>query len=96
MHIKLLIFAAAIALVAGVGSASAGENFATIEGVSASALSPAEMDAVRGQRTLRVRPGDGPGGPAPTQVLLLFGKIPEAAFPGLMVAEAQQPVADVF
>ena len=35
MHIKLLVSAAAIALVAGVGSASADENFSTLDGISA-------------------------------------------------------------
>ena len=35
MHIKHLISAAAIALVAGLGAASAGENFGTLDGISA-------------------------------------------------------------
>ena len=35
MQIKLLVSAAAIALAAGVGSASADENFGTLDGISA-------------------------------------------------------------
>ena len=48
MHIKLLISAATIALFAGIGSASAGEEFTTLEGVSAGAMSEEALRAVRG------------------------------------------------
>ena len=63
MHIKLLVSAAAIALVAGVGSVSAAERFSTLEGIPAEAsdvqlagaveaMSPEELDAVKGARWL--------------------------------------------
>ena len=48
MQIKLLVSAAAIALVAGLGSASAAEQFSTLEGVMAVAMSSGELDAVVG------------------------------------------------
>ena len=47
MH-KLLISAAAIALVAGLGSASADEEFATLNGISAERMQPQDMIAVQG------------------------------------------------
>ena len=48
MQIKLLVSAAAIALVAGLGSASAAEQFTAPEGVTAVPMSTVEQDAVRG------------------------------------------------
>ena len=48
MQIKLFVSAAAIALAAGLGSASAGEQFATIADLSPQALSADEMADVRG------------------------------------------------
>ncbi|MGR3715675.1 MAG: hypothetical protein ACU0B1_02860 [Thermohalobaculum sp.] len=48
MHIKSILTTAAIALVAGLGSASAGERFATIEGLPIQALSADELAEVRG------------------------------------------------
>ena len=49
MLTKSILAASAIALAAGLGSASAGERFATLDGVPASLLQPSELDAVRGQ-----------------------------------------------
>ena len=43
MHTKLLISAAAIALAASFGSASADEEFTTLEGITADAITPQEM-----------------------------------------------------
>jgi len=48
MLTKSILTAAAIALVAGLGSASAGERFATIEGLPIQALSADELAGVRG------------------------------------------------
>ena len=48
MQIKLFVSAAAIALVAGVGSASAADQFQTLEGIAADALTPQEMGVVIG------------------------------------------------
>ena len=48
MRIKTLASAAAIALAATVGSASAAERFTTLEGIAADALTPQEMGVVIG------------------------------------------------
>ncbi len=48
MQIKSILAGAAIALLAGLGAASAAEQFATLEGVSAETLSPAELARARG------------------------------------------------
>ena len=48
MQIKLLVSAAAIALAATVGSATAAEQFTTLDGVIAVAMPSVEQDAVRG------------------------------------------------
>ena len=48
MQIKSILAAAAIALAATVGSASAADQFATLDGISAKALSSAELAAVQG------------------------------------------------
>ena len=48
MQIKLLISAGTIALVAGLGTASADDVFATLEGVSATAMSQDAKHAIRG------------------------------------------------
>ena len=48
MQIKSIFAGAAIALAATIGSASAAEQFTTLEGVTAVAMSSVEQDAVRG------------------------------------------------
>ncbi len=48
MFTKSILTAAAIALAAGLGSASAGERFATVDGLSAQPLSADELAGVRG------------------------------------------------
>ncbi len=48
MLTKTILTATAIALVAGLGSASAGELFYMIEGTTATVLSPNEMAATKG------------------------------------------------
>ena len=48
MHIKLFVSVAAIALVAGLGTASAAEQFSTLKGLPAVAMAPAELAATRG------------------------------------------------
>ncbi len=48
MKIKSIVAGAAIALAATVGSASAGDEFSTLSGVSAESLSSVEMAAVIG------------------------------------------------
>ncbi len=48
MHIKHLISAAAIALIAGFGSAQADEDFTYLEGVDAVPVLPEEAGVIRG------------------------------------------------
>ena len=48
MQIKLIVSAAAIALVAGLGSASAADQFTALEGITAEPLNAVELDRVRG------------------------------------------------
>ena len=48
MQIKSILTGAAIALVAGLGSASAGERFAMLNGIQAIPLNSAELDCVTG------------------------------------------------
>lgn len=48
MRIKLFAAGVAIALAAGLASASAAEQFTTLDGVTAVAMSSVEQDAVRG------------------------------------------------
>ena len=49
MLTKSILTAAAISLAAFVGSASAGEQFSTLDAISADVMSPAEMSAVQGK-----------------------------------------------
>ena len=49
MHIKTILAGAALALAATIGSASAAEQFSTLEGVTAVAMSSVEQDAVVGK-----------------------------------------------
>ena len=49
MQIKSILAAAAIALAASVGSASAADPFTTLEGVQAQPMNAAAMEAVRGR-----------------------------------------------
>lgn len=49
MRAKAIAVAAAIAFVGAVGSASAAENFSTLNGVPAEPLSAVEMEAAKGQ-----------------------------------------------
>ncbi len=48
MNIKLFISAAAIALIAGLGAASADEEFATLQGFQPTALNAVELGNIRG------------------------------------------------
>ena len=59
MLTKSILTAAAIALVAGLGSASAGERFTTIADLSPQALSADELAEVRGAGDFRVVTGNG-------------------------------------
>ena len=54
MHIKHLISAAAVALVAGIGAASAAEQFTTLDGFESQAMTPQEMGAVVATAGLQV------------------------------------------
>ncbi len=51
MHIKPILAGAAIALAAGVGSVSAGDEFATLDGVAAVPMTSEHMAAIRGTAT---------------------------------------------
>ncbi len=50
MHIKSILAGTAIALVAGVGSAWAGDEFATLDGVAAVPMTSEHMGEIRGAR----------------------------------------------
>ena len=52
MRTTFILTAAALAMAAGLGSASAGEQFTTLEGISAVALAPSAMMSVRGAHFL--------------------------------------------
>ena len=58
MHIKSILAGAAIALVAGVGSASAAEDFYTTAAVPAEPMTPADLGAVAGL-AIRITTPDG-------------------------------------
>ena len=75
MRIKLFVSAAAIALAATIGSASAADQFSTLDGVPAASMSAGEMAAVRGTATpdavlaalgmQALAPPNGPGNSVP-------------------------------
>ena len=90
MQKKLLVSAAAIAyLVTGLGSASAGDVFATLEGVSAGTMSEAALQAVRGGVfTLRINPMTAPGQSPVPQITIRMDAFPQAARDGLGTAGA--------
>ena len=48
MHIKSILAGTAISLVAGVGSVSAGDKFATLDGVAAVPMTSEHMGVIRG------------------------------------------------
>ncbi len=48
MQIKLIVSAAALALAAGLGSASAADRFTALEGITAEPLNAVELGRVRG------------------------------------------------
>ena len=80
MQTKLFVSAAAIALIAGLGSASAGEKFGTLENVPASTMSPSAMGAVTGRLGLSVQPARAnPAAPSETACI----PMPDAATFGL-------------
>ena len=58
MRIKTLVSAAAIALVAGLGSASAGEQFTTLQGFQPPALTATELKTITGQSNLSAGGGN--------------------------------------
>ncbi len=61
MEIKSIVAGAAIALAATIGSASAGDEFSTLGGVSAESLSAVEMAAVVGDHLfILIQPLSGP------------------------------------
>ena len=60
MQIKSIVAVAAIALVAGLGSASAGERFSILDPITVEPLTDIELDSVRGAlRIFRDKDGDG-------------------------------------
>ena len=63
MRIKLLVSAAAIALVAGLASASAAEKFTTLDGITAQAMTTQAMGRVKGKLNLGIAVPRGAGIP---------------------------------
>ena len=61
MHIKSILAGTAIALVAGLGSASAGEQFTALNGVPAEEMTPGEAAATRGGVSLLIHVHVGAG-----------------------------------
>ncbi len=59
MQIKSILAGAAIALVAGLGSAYAADQFTTLDGVQAQPMNTAEMGQVRGTEIVLAIPGPG-------------------------------------
>ncbi len=57
MHIKSIVAGVAIALAATIGLASAAEQFATLERVTAEPMKSDEMAAVTGEHIIIFRPG---------------------------------------
>ena len=57
MQIKSILSAAAIVMAATVGSASAAERFATLDGIAAAPMSAAELSFVRGRIFYRIDTG---------------------------------------
>ena len=64
MHIKSILAVAAIALAAAVGSASAADQFTTLDGIAADVMTPREMGVVIGAATIEVDITAVFGGPA--------------------------------
>ena len=48
MQIKLFVLSTAIALAATIGSASAGDEFTTLDGIAVTPMSAMELDSIRG------------------------------------------------
>ncbi len=75
MHIKSILAGTAMTLAAGIGTASAAEQFTTLDGVAAVPMTSEHMGAIRGAATfppgvVLIVPGDGgavvfPGGANP-------------------------------
>ena len=88
MQIKSILAGAAIALAASVGSASAAEQFATLDGVSAAEMTPQEMGVVVGasaELSIDGIPASGrvSGGPIVGDVSIAVG---DASFDGIDAA----------
>ena len=62
MRIKSILAAAAIALAATIGSASAADQFTTLKGIEAHAMTPQEMGAILAKAVLIVGADDKAGG----------------------------------
>ncbi len=58
MQIKSIVAGAAIVVAATIGSAFAADQFSTIKGIAADALTPQEMGEVTGAALITVRPTD--------------------------------------
>ena len=68
MQIKTILAGAAIALAAGVGSASAGDEFSTLDGIAVAPMNAMELDGVRG--------GNGHGAGPPGLIIVTPGSGP--------------------
>ena len=78
MKFKSIVAGAAIALVVGLGAASAADQFTTLAGVEAQAMSSHAMEVVVGSHFLTITP---PGSPPADGVpaLLLLNPLPGSA-----------------
>lgn len=81
MQIKLLVSAAAIAMAATIGSASAADRFFIMEGIEAQSMTPLEAAAIFGTFTLAVAPPvAGPANPPPPEPSNDAGNVGDSAF----------------
>ncbi len=75
MHIKAIVSGAAIALATTIGSASAADQFSTIMGVEAQAMTNHEMEDVRGSGVLLTVTPSPSGRRSPVVSMLSIGSI---------------------
>ena len=82
MQIKSIVTAAAIALAATIGSASAADQFSAIEGIPAEFMSAGDMDAVVGGAIYLITDTN-PGSSEAIALAVGLGDVTDAAVVGL-------------